>query len=132
MEITLGEIYSFIEPLTGVSKLELPAAPSYHVAKLVRLVMAEAKLVEEQRQALIKKYGEKEAGGILTITPESKNWVPFVKELNELFTQKIDLDVRKVLLPIKNLNIQPATLLVLDKIIGLEGMEEEKEEHQEE
>jgi hypothetical protein len=131
MKLTNGDIFTVREPLQKLITEKFPVMVSYKLAKLVNKLNEQNKVIEEVRQGLIKKYGEKDDKGNTQVKQEGENWVKFVGEFNELMSQEIELVIDKVKLPEKvsstcdsckhnmdkTYEIDAQTLIALDKFI---------------
>lgn len=84
------------EALQKLVDAPMPTATSFRVAKAVKEVQKELEVFEEQRQALIKKYGTEDSDKNLEIKPESKNWEKFINDYNELVNEEVDLNITKI------------------------------------
>ena len=58
MVITLGHLLNADAPLGRLMRAELPALAAYRISKFGRFLSQEVQAFNEQRNALIKKYGE--------------------------------------------------------------------------
>lgn len=129
MEFTLGEIFGYAQPLQRLTAQRLPVAAAYKMAQLKRKIMAEVKVVDEQRQALVKEHGVEDEKGNFSCTPDCEGWPALVTDLNTLFEQttKVD-DIEKVMLPQivngQQLIIEPDDLISLERLIGITGLDE--------
>jgi len=135
MKLTNGDIYESQEPLKNLIDKKFPVMVSYKLAKLVRKLDEQFKIVEEVRLGLIKKYGEvdKENSRNIVIKRDGENYPKFVEEFNELMVQEHTLDIEKVKLPEKvaatcdkchhNMDkafeIEPKVLIALDKFVDI-------------
>lgn len=125
MKVLNGDIFNAKEPLEKVIQLPLPVKTSLQVAKFANKLGEELKAIEDVRMGLIQKYGKKsEDGQQISVDQTSPNYGKFIDEFNELMMTKTELVVDKIKLPSnvdgKELNIEPATLMALEKFIELE------------
>jgi hypothetical protein len=138
-QVLNGVIFTAKEPLAALLKEKFPVTASLELIKLSKAHAAKFQIIEEARNGLIQKYGDEiPNGGIGLVGPNdpdgrkmSQNWVPFVKELNELFSQESELVFTKVKLPkmvtvrcdkcrhvIETpLEIEPASLMALEPFV---------------
>jgi hypothetical protein len=122
MKLKLSTIINSREALQEVLKKELPIKISFRIQKNLRLIEPEFIQYEEFRSKLIKeKYGE-ESG-------EEGNWVVkpvtmrgFIKELDELTSEEIELDIIKVTLP-DDFKITPTNAYLLEWMLDFEDKE---------
>ena len=89
MKVSLFEIYSSVGVLNKLVDLALPAKSSYKFVKIMRKFNEELKMLEEERQKLINKYG-KEKDGTVTVSDENKD--TFLREFSDLMETQIDVD----------------------------------------
>ena len=78
MKVSLFEIYSSVGVLNKLVDLSLPAKSSYKFVKIMKKFNDELKILEDERQKLINKYGQ--------------NKEAFLKEFGELLETQIDVD----------------------------------------
>ena len=128
-EVTLGEIWSWREPIQQLVDLE-PAPPArvgVQIARLAREILREFTLVNDLHQKLIKKYGKEQANGTLEVifpndekkrkpTPDCEK---FGEELAELFSQKTKIEPFLVKLP-PDFPTPTKTIVALSDFIELE------------
>lgn len=126
-----GEIFNSAEPLKKLLDQKFPVKTSYGLAKLANKLNTQLTIIEDVRMGLIKKYGETDEKGRLSVNREGKNWSAFVAEFNELMEQEVELVIEKVKIPEKvagtcdkcqhnmdrALEIEPNILMALDKLI---------------
>lgn len=133
VKLTNGELFNLAQPLNQLMAEKFPVRTSYALAKLGQKLQEHLKVVNDVRNALIKKHGsedpETKQFGIKPNTPEMTR---FGEELAELFAQEIEVEVAgKVKLPEKvastcdkckhNMEkayeVEAGILLALDKFI---------------
>ena len=122
MKLKLSTIVNSREALQEVLKKELPIKIAFRIQKNLRLIEPEFIQYEELRSKLIKeKYGE-ESG-------EEGNWVvkstmtkEFIKELEDLTSEEIELDIIKVTLP-DDFKITPTNVYLLEWMLNFEDKE---------
>ena len=132
MKLNNGEIYYAWEALNKLTPegTKFPVKVSLGIVKLRTKLKDPFNEIEEVRNGLVKTYGE-EKGGQVTVDPESKNYVKFTEEMNELFTQETEIVIEKFKLPEKvaatcdkcshnmdkMLEIEPSVLMALEKFV---------------
>ena len=89
MKVSLFEVYSSVSVLNKLVDLALPAKSSYKFVKIMRKFNEELKMLEEERQKLINKYGQEKDG---VVTVEEKNKETFLKEFGDLLETQIEVD----------------------------------------
>jgi len=133
MKLTNGEIFMAREPLGKLMEQKFPVKTSYGLAKLASKLNDQLKVIDDVRNGLIKTYGEpdKENSQQIRVDPEGESFGKFVEELNELFSQEVEVVFDKVKLPEKvaatcdackhnmdkSLEIEPSVLMALDKFV---------------
>ena len=132
MKVTNGEIFNSRESLQILLGARLPVLVSLQVADLVMKLNDPFVAIETVRTVLVNIYGQKQESGEMVVVfpgdpldrPTSPDWEKFVAETKKLMAQTVNLDVKKVKLPIeidgKPLQIEPSILIALDKFIDVE------------
>lgn len=126
MKLLNGEIFNAMEPLRALLKIELPIKTSYSLAKMAIKLDAEYQVIEDVRRGLIHRYGEPNRENPLqvSVTPGSENFARFSSDMDELFLQEVEVVLDKIYLPLevngKALQIEAATLIPLEKFVGIE------------
>jgi hypothetical protein len=126
MKLKLSALFDSIQPLGELVGMELPASGALLLSRTAKKVQTEIDTANETRKKLVDKYTQKNEDGNVQ-HPVDKDGKPiedqvvitdpalFNKELTELFSTEIDLDVSAI--DIKNLgdvHVKPATLIALD------------------
>ena len=133
MKLTNGQIFGAREPLQKLAQEKLPVKTSWGLAKLTLKLNDPLKAIEETRNGLVKKYGEKEENGNVRVKQDGANWEKFIEEFNELMEQTVEIVFDKVKLPEKvaatcdachhnmdrTLEIEPSTLMALEPFVEL-------------
>ncbi len=101
MELTNGDIWGSQEPLRKLIEQKFPVMVSYKLAKLVKKLDEQYRIIEEVRNGLVKKYGEQDKEGRIQVNPNGDNFPKFISEFNELMAQKVEVVFEKVKLPEK-------------------------------
>lgn len=89
MKVSLFEIYSSVSVLNKLVDLPLPAKSSYKFVKIMKKFNDELKILEDERQKLINKYGEEKENAV---TVKNENKETFLKEFTELLETQIEVD----------------------------------------
>jgi len=89
MKVSLFEIYSSVSVLNKLVDLALPAKSSYKFVKIMKKFNEELKMMEDERQKLINKYGEEKEGTVIVL---DGNRETFLKEFGDLLETQIDVD----------------------------------------
>ena len=119
IDTTLGTLAGAESALTRLSEDKLPYQTAYSVAKVLRAVSEELRHFHEERNKLVREYGEPgEPPEEVKILPTSPNWAAFRNEFEELAAVKVTLPVDPLdLTTISNLTIAPLDLLQLGPLI---------------
>ena len=136
MKLSNGDIFMAREPLAELMEQKFPVKVSYNLAKMASKLQEQLKVIDDVRNGLIKTYGkaDKENPQQLTVAQDSKNFPKFMEEFAELMNQEVEIVFDKVRLPEKvagtcdkcshnmdkSLEIEPKTLLALEKFIEVE------------
>lgn len=116
MKLKLMQIINAKDSLVELSQKDLAVMASYRVAKILKKIDPEIAIYEDERIKLIRKYGEESEPGRLQVKQE--NIPEYVKELETLVQQEVDIDIQKVKISeIGNIDIKPAVLINLDFMI---------------
>ena len=121
MKLTNGEIYNAREALEKLTQAKLPLRASYDLAVMATKLRNQLMVIEKIRLDLLQTYGDKDENrpNHLSIIPQSEKFPQFAEELGKLMTIEVDIDIEAVTLP-DTLEIEPATLMALDKFIKVE------------
>lgn len=131
------EIYEAGESLGKLMELKLPVKVSYNLVMMASRLGVQLKVIDEVRNAIIKKYGEpvKDNPNNWTVKVESENFPKFTEEFNELLAEEVDISFDGIVVPVKlpekvaatcdkchhNMNraleIEPAILMALRKFV---------------
>jgi hypothetical protein len=133
MKLTNLEIWTANIPLQQLNQQKFPVRVSYALAKLAQKLNEQVKIIDEVRQGLVKKHGEKdEKTGQPTIQPNTPAMEAFSAEWVDLLKQEVEVDIKETIkLPDKvaatcdkchhnmdkALEVEPVILLALDKFI---------------
>jgi len=79
VKLTNGDIWGAQEPLKKLVEQKFPVMVSYKLAKLVTKLNEQFKVIEEVRNGLIKKYGETDDKGTISVKQEGEGWTKFVE-----------------------------------------------------
>lgn len=140
MKFTLGEIRSMAPGLNEILGKELPATPSYWLARYMDKVSSEMRAIEKARMNLVRKFAKKDKKGALLFKKDEKgndtnqvdfaqgNFEKFQKEFGTFLEGKVEIKFKPIKLKDldmevcprcgkKKLVIKPFILLQLGKII---------------
>lgn len=100
MKIKLSELYFARETLKKLFSEAVSVKLAYRLSRISKKVNAEMKLVEEQRNELVKKYAdeqsEEDKKKNVPISVSPSKFDEFRKEFDELLDEEIDIDTYPV------------------------------------
>ncbi len=99
---TLGELATAYDGLKAVLSLPLPARTSFHAAKLARLIMGDVQSFNQERDALVRKFGAPKEGSETEFSIPVERIAPLNAEVKELADT------------VANVDYDPLTLDMLD------------------
>lgn len=123
MTTTLGALFEAEPALLRLAGEKLPFAVAYRVAKLTKAVGEETRHFHEQRNALVKQYGEPRNGNPddVHVLPAMATWAPFVAAVQELASVPVTLPLDPIdLVSVSTLTITAADLLQLGALVTAE------------
>jgi D-lyxose ketol-isomerase len=96
MKISISQMLESLEGLELLSKVKLPVKTSYWINRISTKVNAELKVFQEQRDILIKEFGEekKDRKGIFEVKPENSE--EYQKKVKELTAIEVELGFDKI------------------------------------
>lgn len=119
-KIKLSELRDITGSLSKVLSQDLPVKQAYRLSKLAKAVQAEIKELNEHRERLIKKYGERDEKGNLAVKSR-------VDEFQNEFTPILDEEVELSFIPLDMNDVDGLKVSPLD-IANLEPFIDEKSE----
>lgn len=124
MQIKLGEIMNAKDAFFKLLSLPLPIKTSYRLSKAARKFDVELKIIEEKRNQLVMKYGEKnEQGNTMVKQSEMGN---FMKEFNDMLELSIEINIEPIDLSLfEDIKLSPLEIANLDKLIIVEKDDKE-------
>lgn len=124
IDTTLGQLAEAEPALARLAAEKLPFQTAYRVAKLAKAVGEETKHFYDQRNALVKEYGEPKPGGTpeeIQVLPSSPMWPEFVRKVQELVAVAVTVPLAPVDLASANgLQIAATDLLLLGPLVVVE------------
>ena len=140
MKLTLAEIRSMAPGLNAILGKDLPAKPSYWLARFMDKVQSEMRAIEKARMNLVRKFAKKDKREAILFIKDKDgkdtnqidftkgNFEKFQKEFAKLLEEKIEIKFKPIKLKDldvevcpkcgrKKLVIKPIILLQLGKII---------------
>ncbi len=98
MKLTLAELKALEIPLTNFLKEKLPLKASYRLSKVLKQISSELGDLEQERQKLIRQYGEVDTeAGEISIKEEAK-LNQFRLEFSELLKEEVELNFEPIAL----------------------------------
>ena len=110
MQVTALDIVTANQGLGELMGMALPIALSFKLARLAKAVGAEAKVIFEERDKLIKKHGTANDKGVIEVKPNTPAMEAYSADAVVLFAQEVTLDIEPVALP-STIEVKPATLI---------------------
>lgn len=95
MEVAVKDLLGSVESLKELSEIKMVSNVSLKIAKIIKKINTELELVETQRTALIKEFGETLEDGNVAIQDDAKK-VAYFKEWLLIFNSKVNLDIEKI------------------------------------
>lgn len=124
MTITIGQAYLAKQVLDKMMNETFTGKQAFTIARLAKAVEKEVALFEEQRQALIKRYADKDENGETKVDDKGMVHIDDSKlhelnsELNDMLSAEISIETK----PLKtdwfeNISITPAELQAMEPFI---------------
>jgi len=116
--VKIREVYNLYEGIKELIDKELPISTAYKIQKNFTKLEDEVKQAEVIRKKIIDKYkeGKEDENGNVDIKEDCVEY--FNKEIEELFTQEVELELKKINVEeLEGIKIKPLTLSRLDLII---------------
>lgn len=126
MKLANGDIFNAREPLQKLMEEKLPVKIAYGLAKLGSTLNGQFQIIEQVRNGLIQTYGaeDPENPQQWKVEPGSEKGKKFIKEMDELFVQEVEVPIVMVALPEMvdgvALQVEPQVLMALEKFITVE------------
>lgn len=92
ISVTLGDLVQAEEALKRLIEVKLPAKTAYHVAKLMRLVLAETQHFHSQREEAIRELGKPNPENPSEIRVGPECMTDFAGRINELYAVETRID----------------------------------------
>lgn len=109
MEITRKDIFQSKELLPYIYQTEMKAPQAWEILRLKEAVDDELAEIEKQRVRLVKKYGEDDGAGNITVDPDNENL--FYAEFDSLLKKPLNINYKTLSITvIEELRITPVQL----------------------
>lgn len=118
MKLTNYEVFTIYPALGQLLEKDLPISSAYSLAKIVKDLDNQYKIIEDLRIALAKKMGKEEDGKL--VVPNEK-MEEFTQELDKVFSQEEDFDFEKISIQVEN--VKTKDIIVLDKLIEFKSVD---------
>lgn len=116
MELTLNELSGAVVAIDKIMRAVLPIKVSYRLSKMVSLINTELDYLDKARTKLAASYGVDNGKGEIQIKKE--NIEQFSKEINQLMTEKVELNIERIKLSeIQEVKLSAVDILSLGKIL---------------
>ena len=116
VEITLNELQKTVAPFNTLLNERLPAITGFKINKMVAEINKDLQNLEEERNKLIEKLGEKKQDGITEVLPA--RYKEFQDEMVQLLGLVVTLHVEPISISeLKDASITPVELALLEKFI---------------
>lgn len=119
MKLRLLNILNSKELLERLGKEKFPSKISYIIQRNIKNINNEFVSIEEQKNLLFIKYGEDTGTGTYQISPDKKD--DFFKELNDLLSQEITVDILQISLDEFDFKLSPDDMGLIDWMFSFEG-----------
>lgn len=117
MKISLGALSAATPSLKKLLNSDLPIAVAFSLSKLVKTIESEMTTHEEQRQALVKKFGTEDGEGNIAVKPES--YTDFFAAIGELNAVEVELNFTPVSVQkLEGVKLSAVDLAVLEAFVG--------------
>ena len=98
MQIKISQILNSVDVLKALSLQKFPLSVLFKLRKDYTEIETAIRLFEDKRKELFEKFGVKdEEKGVITISDE--NQPSYMKEINTLLDEEIDINIQKIDLP---------------------------------
>jgi len=116
-KVTAGELVGMVPAIQDLVLARMPSGAAYKAKRLVQQLEKEINVVITQGNEVMASCGAIASDdGTLTVPASSPHAAKARKEMTELYSQEIEIDVDVLTIPSK-VELQTATLLALDKFI---------------
>jgi hypothetical protein len=125
MKVKLGRIKAIEASLGKLVNTDVDIAIAYKLSKLLKIIVAETEVLEENRTKLIKKYssGKPDKDGNIKVDPDKQQ--DFFKDVQVLFNEEAEIDFTPI--PIDSFSDIKLTTLDVLNLEGIVFQAEEKE-----
>lgn len=89
MQVKLSDLWNGWQALGKLGNADLPAKKAYALSRFLKRAADEYDLLDKQRVKLIEKYGDKDAAGNVSVSPD--NIGAFTTEFNEVLAGAVEL-----------------------------------------
>lgn len=118
MKLRLLNILNSKELLERLGKEKFPSKISYIIQRNIKNINNEFVSIEEQKKSLFIKYGEDRGNGNYEILNDKKE--DFFKELNDLLSQEINIDILQISLNDFDFKLSPNEMGQIEWMFNLD------------
>jgi hypothetical protein len=113
VKITLSELKGMEIPLTKLLEQHLPVKTSFRLSKVLREISKEIQDLEDQREKLIRQFGEVDGSSISIKDPAKL--LAFQQEFGDLLKEEVEFDYSPISIESlgENVNLTVAEITVL-------------------
>ena len=116
MKLTNRDIYFAHDSMQTLLETKMPVAVSFRLVRTAQEVKSALLSIDQVRLSIVKKYGDEDEGGTITVPQGTARYVSFVEEFDELLDLEVELDIEQVVLP-EELEIEPSVLMALERFV---------------
>src|SRR5699024_5150158 len=112
----MEDVFKLMNGLQALINKELPIGTAYKIQSNFKKVADEVQVADNLRQKLIKKYDVEVLENKIKV--KSGKEKEFNKEINELFKQESDIELKHIKMnDLEGINIKPSTIMLLQPIL---------------
>lgn len=115
--LTGADFYNSLPTLNSFCQsYKLPTKVAYRLARILKKMQEELKVLDEQRIAIIKEFGKAQEDGNYKVDDSDKsNFENFRKKMDELLAEEIKIDLDPIDLSLVKIDVTATELAVLEK-----------------
>lgn len=118
MELKNGEVFVAIQFLKEIYSNQWPVKASLEIGELKKALVGSFEVPDRVRIKLVERFAP---DGTNKVSEDDECWPEFLKEYNELMNQTVDVDFKKVTLPMQingeDVVISPDAMTALEKFV---------------
>jgi hypothetical protein len=119
IQMSVAQVVTSEKPIANILAAKLPVKAAYQLAKIGKTLGKELETFNEQRNKLITELGRVNGSGVPEIKAEDENFPEFVRQMNDLLSMQIKIDLDPVKLDAlgDKAEIAPSDLIACDGFI---------------